>query len=89
MRDKTGLTTSSRVVGVAMPLRICLAGSGSIEVLARAVIEVIETSDYNVAHVCMAGLSEGVASVNVTLYSSMGRYATVCMSDSLKTTSTQ
>ena len=77
------------VAKVAVLLLSCLAASGSLEVLAEAVLRTIEAMNRKVALVCMAGPSEGgVASANVTLRNSMGCSATVCMSDSLKAMST-
>ena len=73
------------VAKVAVLLLSCLAASGSLEVLAEAVLRTIEAMNRKVALVCMAGPSEGgVASANVTLCSSMGRSTTVCIPDTLK-----
>ena len=72
---------------VAVALLSCPSGSCSSEAPAVAVLVAVEAADHSAALVFMAGLSVGVASENVTLRSSMGRSATVCIPDSLKTTS--
>ena len=75
---------------VAVLVHPCPAGSRLVEVQARAVLGAIEAADQIADLVSMAdSLEGGVASANMTLYSLMGRCAFVCISESLKTTSTR
>ena len=63
-------------------------GSRSFKVITGSIVGAVESANYNAARVCMVGPSkEGVASANVTLRSSMGRFATGCMPHSVKTKS--
>ena len=91
------------MAGVVVLLLPCPARSGSFKVLVAVVLGAIETTDnntvvvvlgvvettnHNVVSMCIAEPSEGgVAFTNVTLSSSVEHYGTVCMPDSLKTTS--